>query len=160
MSSNSRRPAAFEAWIRLARATASAQRSIDARIERELGISLSEISALQHVERAPGGRLRRTDLADRLLVSQGGVTRLLAPLERRGLVERAPDPADGRVSLVVLTAEGERLVREAWPMVTRWARELFADRLDPDELATLTELLGRLPDAILAERSLDRPAVG
>ena len=73
-------------------------------------LSLNEYEVLLQLWLAEERRLRRVDLAGRLLLSQGGITRLLAGLEREGLVERAGCPEDRRVVYAHLTAAGaERL---------------------------------------------------
>jgi len=76
------------------------------------GLSVNELLLRMHLERAPGYRLRRVDLAARLDLSQSGVTRMLAPMEKLGRVERAADSRDARVGYVVPRKAGLRLVQE------------------------------------------------
>src|SRR6266487_3457144 len=79
----------------------------DARADAELGaihgLGISDFAALHHLAQAQGGRLRRVDLARRLALTPSGVTRLLAPLERRGLVTREASGDDARATYAVLT---------------------------------------------------------
>jgi DNA-binding MarR family transcriptional regulator len=93
---------------------------------------------------APGRRLRRVDLAARLDMSQSGVTRMLAPMEKLGWVERAEDPRDARVGYVVLRKAGQRLVQDGTRTLSAQAEALFAEPWTPQELDTLNRLLGRL----------------
>ena len=65
------------------------------------------------LSRAPGGRLRRVDLATELGLTGSAVTRALIPLEKIGFVTREPDPRDARVGYAVLSRSGQRVVREA-----------------------------------------------
>ncbi len=107
-------------------------------------LSLNEYEVLLQLWLAEDRRLRRVDLAQRLLLTQGGITRLLAGLERGALVERAPCPEDGRVAYAQLTATGRRRLEAARRDHLAEVERLFADRFDPAELASLGELLSRL----------------
>jgi DNA-binding MarR family transcriptional regulator len=108
------------------------------------GLSVNELMLLMHLDQAAGGRLRRVDLAERLDLSQSGVTRMLAPMEKVGWVGRAEDPRDGRVGYVVLTTAGRRLAKEGAKTLAQQATTLFGDLWTDKELETLARLLGRL----------------
>jgi DNA-binding MarR family transcriptional regulator len=108
------------------------------------GLSLNEYEVLLQLWLAEGRRLRRVDLAASLLLSQGGITRLLAGLEREGLVERADCPDDGRVVYAQLTAAGATRLEEARRDHLAEVERLFADRFSDRELGALGELLSRL----------------
>jgi DNA-binding MarR family transcriptional regulator len=108
------------------------------------GLSVNELLLLMHLDEAPGGRLRRVDLAERLDMSQSGVTRMLAPMEKVGWVERAEDPRDARVGYVVLRKPGQRLARDGTRTLAAQAETLFAGQWTAQELATLNALLSRL----------------
>jgi DNA-binding MarR family transcriptional regulator len=84
------------------------------------------------------------DLAERLEMSQSGITRMLAPMEKVGWVERGEDPRDGRVGYVVLRKSGRRLAREGARTLGTQASALFGEPWTDEELATLTRLLGRI----------------
>ena len=128
------------------RAHATLTRRLDATMRELHGLTLHEYDVLVQLWLAPEARLRRVDLAGRVLITQGGVTRLLAGLEQRGLVERAPCESDGRVVYAQLTEEGRRLVEAARSAHLRDVQRLFADRFDAAELRTLGSLLARLRD--------------
>jgi DNA-binding MarR family transcriptional regulator len=130
--------------LRLIRAQSHLQNRFAAELGGVHGLSVNELMLLMHLDRAAGGRLRRVDLAERLDLSQSGVTRMLAPMEKVGWVGRADDPRDGRVGYVVLTAAGRRLVKDGAKTLTQQAATLFGDLWTDDELATLARLLGRL----------------
>src|SRR5665811_2220772 len=70
------------------------------------GISLADLAILRELRQAPGGKLRRSELAQRLGVTPSGVARQLSPLERIGLVARESHDRDARLALVVLTPAG------------------------------------------------------
>ncbi len=77
------------------------------------GLSLSEFMILLALRHAQDERLRRIDLADAVGLTASGVTRLLAPMEKIGLVKRQTNAHDARVSLVSLAAGGKRKLEEA-----------------------------------------------
>jgi DNA-binding MarR family transcriptional regulator len=88
--------------------------------------------------------LRRVDLADRILLTASGVTRLLDGLESQGFVERAACDSDRRVVYAVLTESGLAKLREAAATHLPQIDELFGARLADGELDTLVDLLGKL----------------
>jgi DNA-binding MarR family transcriptional regulator len=136
---------AIEAFVRLVRANAAVTRQLSAQLSADHGLSLSDYEALLSLARAPDSRLRRVDLANGLLLTAGGVTRLLDGLERDGFVAREECASDRRVSYAVLTEAGRAKLREASKSHTRQIRELLGGPFDEDELAQLVALLDRLP---------------
>ena len=138
---------AAEAWARLLRVHAAATRVLAARLGEDHGLTLNDYDALLHLSRAEGGYMRRVDLANRLLLTASGVTRLLEGLEEAGLVERASCPSDRRVTYAVITDRGrERLVAASHAHQST-VRAVFEERLSDEELAQLADLLGRLRGA-------------
>ena len=103
----------LEFCVRLSRAYAALTRRLDSVLSSLHGLSFSDVMILYHLERAPGGRLRRVDLAERLGLTASGVTRSLIPLEKLGLVSRQPDPRDARVGYAMLTDAGRDLLGHA-----------------------------------------------
>ena len=144
-------PPALEAWVRLLRGTTSLRRTLSAELQSEHGLSINDYEALLVLSRADGGRMRRVDLADSLVLTASGVTRMLDGLEHAGLVEKASCSSDARVSYAVLTDKGRATLRAASDMHTASVRRFFEDRFAAEELATLAELLRRLPDAAGAD---------
>jgi len=135
-----------EAWVRLLRAHASTTRTLSAQLQAEHELSINDYEALLHLSRE-GGHMRRVDLAQKLLLTQSGVTRLLEGLERCGLVEKGSCPSDLRVTYAVLTDEGRKRLHEASESHLAAVRALFSEHFTAEELEQLAELLGRLPGA-------------
>jgi DNA-binding MarR family transcriptional regulator len=136
---------AIEAFVRLVRANAAVTRQLSAQLSADHGLNLSAYEALLRLARAPDSRMRRVDLANGLLLSAGGVTRLLDSLERDGFVAREECSSDRRVSYAVLTKKGRDKLREASKSHTRQIRELLGGAYDGEELEQLVALLDRLP---------------
>jgi DNA-binding MarR family transcriptional regulator len=132
------------AFARLLRAHASITRELSAKLVAEHGLTINDYEALLHLSRAPEGALRRVDLAERLVLTPSGVTRLLDGLERAGYVEKGACASDARVTYAVLTDQGRAKLERASRSHLADVRGLFEGRLSPEELATLTELLRRL----------------
>jgi DNA-binding MarR family transcriptional regulator len=122
----------LELVIAIAEARDRIARRMDAVLGGHFGISFTDFQLLGHVADAPGGRIRRVDLAELLAISPSGVTRALQPLERIGLVDRVVDPRDARSGLAVLTASGERVLEDARAAAREAADQLFAG-IDPDD---------------------------
>ncbi|MFF9580374.1 MarR family winged helix-turn-helix transcriptional regulator [Streptomyces achromogenes] len=136
---------ALDAALRLVRAQAALVRRFDARLGGLHGVSLADFTLLLRLAQAPGGRMRRVDLAEALGLTASGVTRGLAPLERIGLVTREPDARDARVAYAALTGTGRRLLAEMLATAQETAAEVFAaPDWAPADLARLTALLSRL----------------
>jgi DNA-binding MarR family transcriptional regulator len=136
---------AIDAFIRLVRANAAVTRQLSAQLSTDHGLNLSAYEALLRLARAPDTRLRRVDLANGLLLTAGGVTRMLDGLERDGFVAREECSSDRRVTYAVLTQTGRAKLREASKSHTRQIRELLGGPYDEDELEHLVALLNRLP---------------
>jgi DNA-binding MarR family transcriptional regulator len=138
-------PPAVTVWIRLLRGHAAARRSLGVSLQEQHGLSVNDYEALLLLSQAEGGHLRRVDLADGLQLTPSGVTRLLDGLEAAGLVEKASCSRDARVTYAVLTDLGRERLELASCGHVASIRALFEERYNEHELATLAELLGRLP---------------
>ena len=129
--------------LRLARANAVLLRRFDSALGSHHGISFGDYQVLNHLARAPGGRLRRVDLAERLGLTASGVTRTLLPLEKIGLVSRQPDPRDARVGYAVVTDTGQELMNNATDVVDLVSREALR-AFPPEQLAAMSAILGQM----------------
>lgn len=137
--------AQLDAWVRFLRAHAAVTRQLSAELVRDHGLTINDYEVLLHLSRAPGRRMRRVDLAGRVLLTASGITRLLDGLGRAGFVEKVACEEDARVSYAHLTDAGRAKLEQASCTHLAGIREAFLDRFDADERATLAELLGRLP---------------
>jgi len=131
-------------WRALLRAQAIIARRLQADLLAAHDLALGSYDVLLHLSEAPGGRLRMNDLADRVLLSRSGLTRLIDRLQAAGLVARQSCDSDARGLYAVLTPAGRARLAEATPTYRRAVRRYMLDRLDPQELRTLEEILTRL----------------
>jgi len=104
------------------------------------GIGLSEYLVLNQLYLTPNQKMRRSDLAERVGLSPSGVTRLLNPMEKIGLVEKEENPRDARVSLVTLSAAGKQVYEDAQISFGHASVTLF-ESLDTKRLSAFSELL-------------------
>jgi DNA-binding MarR family transcriptional regulator len=99
---------------------------------------------LLELSAAPGRRLRMHELADAVVLSRSGLTRLVDRLERAGLLRREPDPADRRGAFAVLTEEGAAMRKRMWPVYARGISGHFGEHLSDAEVRTLARALERV----------------
>lgn len=137
-------PVELDAWRSFLRAHSRVTRLLDAELAHECDLPLGSYEVLLHLNEAPDRRLRMTELADRVLLSRSGLTRLVDRLERDGLIRRESCPSDARGTNAVLTDEGLRRLKAAAPVHLRGVREHIVDLLDETELATIASALGRI----------------
>jgi DNA-binding MarR family transcriptional regulator len=141
----SEQASAVEVFVRLVRGHAAATRALNVRLVADHGLTINDYEALLHLARADGRRMRRVDLADRLILTASGVTRLLDGLEQAGYVERAACASDRRVTYAVLTEAGLDKLRTASESHVADIRGYFESRFSAEELEQLVALLDRLP---------------
>ena len=111
------------------------------------GIGFNDFMILYLLRQAAGERMRRIDLAEKIGLTASGVTRMLLPLEKMGLIKREASERDARVSYVALTPTGNRLFEEARTTANAVAREIItADKAGKATAlsAMLTELGGNI----------------
>jgi DNA-binding MarR family transcriptional regulator len=111
------------------------------------GISYSEFIVLLHLDRAPEKSMRRIDLAEKVALSASGVTRMLKPMEKIGLVTKEANARDARVSLVKLTDAGMRIVNEAKASLEYTAGNILSG-IKPEDLTIVDEVLKALGGSI------------
>lgn len=132
-------------WIAFLRSHSAITRELSAQLQREHGLTLNDYEVLLHLANAEHGMMRRVDLAESVILTASGITRLLDGLERAGCVEKATCSSDARVSYAKITDAGHKKLHEASATHLRGIDELFLGRYSEEERATLAELLSRLP---------------
>jgi DNA-binding MarR family transcriptional regulator len=132
------------AWRGLLRAHAGLTRSLDAELLREHDLPLSSYEVLLFLADAPDGQLRMSELADGVLLSRSGLTRLVDRLERDGLLRRERCADDARGFLATITPKGRALFQRARRTHLDGVRERFLAHLSPEEQRMLAELWERV----------------
>src|ERR1700680_4287720 len=113
---------------------------LDAELQAQRGITLGWYDVLVHLEDAPEG-LGMTEIANRILFSKSGLTRVIDRMEAAGLVRRERPPEDRRVVKVLLTPTGVDALNAARAIHRRGIQEHFVSHLDPAEREALAEML-------------------
>jgi len=137
--------AAVDAWVRLLRAHASTTRNLSGYLYADHGLTINDYEALLRLSRAEGEQMRRVDLADELILTASGVTRLLDGLERAGYVRKGSCKSDARVTYAVLTPLGREKLDQASESHLAQVQAFFEEHLTSKQLETLADLLARLP---------------
>ncbi len=126
------------------RAHSELTRELDAELAREHDLPLSSYEVLLFLNDADEGRMRMSELADSVLLSRSGLTRLVDRLERQGLLRRERCESDARGLFAEITPEGRRVFGKARRTHLDGVRRLFLDRFSRDELRTLGGLWAKL----------------
>jgi DNA-binding MarR family transcriptional regulator len=132
------------AWRGLLRAHSELVRTLDAELAREHDMPLSTYEVLLYLNDSDDGRMRMSELADSVLLSRSGLTRLVDRLEREGLLRRERCESDARGLFAEITDEGRRVFGEARATHLDGVRRLFLDRFTRDELRAIGELWKKL----------------
>jgi DNA-binding MarR family transcriptional regulator len=137
-------PAELRAWRGMLRVHSRLVKVLDARLDQDHGLPLTSYEVLVHLSEADGDRMRMCDLAESILLSRSGLTRLVDRLEREGLIVRDTCTSDGRGCFAVLTDEGEELLAHARPTHLSGVRERFLRHFSEAELLQLAAFWERV----------------
>jgi DNA-binding MarR family transcriptional regulator len=132
-------PLETAAWRGFLRVHSALVRELDHELEREHGLPLHQYEVLLVLAGREDGRMRMSELADSVLLSQSGLTRLVDRLERVGLVARDRCEQDRRGLYARITDEGRARFVEARRTHLQGVHERFLDRFTTDELAALAK---------------------
>jgi DNA-binding MarR family transcriptional regulator len=130
-------PEELGAWRGLLRVHSALVKALDAELLAAHDLPLTSYEVLINLQAAPGRRRRMAELADGVLLSRSGMTRLVDRLERDGLLERDACTDDGRGTYAVLTDKGEACLDAARRTHLGGVRDRFLEHFQPDELRTL-----------------------
>jgi DNA-binding MarR family transcriptional regulator len=136
------------AWRGLLRVHSALVKALDAELLSNHDLPLTSYEVLIQLQSSPGRRRRMAELADGVLLSRSGMTRLVDRLERDGLLVRDACTDDGRGTFAVLTDKGDALLSQARRTHLDGVRERFLRHFEAEELRTLATLWNRvLPGA-------------
>ena len=134
----------LDAWRAFLFAHAQVRRQLERELQAEQAMGLGEYEVLLLLARAESRRLRMSELAERLVLSRSGVTRLIDRLQAEELVERGSCDTDRRGAWAILTDAGQRRLRDASPTHLRGVGQHFLDRIPADELEAMRRTLERV----------------
>ena len=144
MSSHVLSSQALSAWVAFLRGHATLTRALNAQLVADHGLTINDYEVMLRLSRAPDRRLKRVELAQSVLLTPSGITRLLDGLEAAGWVEKASCTSDARITYAVLTELGLARLREAAASHLSDVDRVFAAHFETEELDTLASLLSRL----------------
>ncbi len=146
-----------EAWAALLRSHAAVVGRLEREMDRERHLALRWYDVLLSLFRAPRPGLRMQDLAEAVVLSRTRVSRVVDEMEAAGLVERKPNPADGRSIIVVMTRKGRTEFRAAAPVYLRGIAQHFTALLTAGELECVATALGKVVAAHTPAKRSARP---
>jgi DNA-binding MarR family transcriptional regulator len=133
-------PEQLAAWSGFLRSHAQIVRALDADLESEHGLPLTSYDVLIQLSLAPDRRLRMFELAEAIVLSRSGLSRLVGRLERSGLVERERGQRDQRQVYAQLTDRGFEVLAQATPTHVAGVKERFLERLSDEQTAQLAAI--------------------
>ena len=139
------------AWYDFLRAYATVLRKIDAELQADKALSMEWYDVLITLARAPGQRLRLSEIADRVLLSRSGITRLIDRIEAAGLLKREPSPEDRRGMFAVLLPAGRTAIDTSWPTYARLILTHFGQHLTDTEAQAIHTAFSKIAPLPIVE---------
>jgi DNA-binding MarR family transcriptional regulator len=133
------------AWYAQAKMNSRLMERLSDEMERQTGLPAAWFDVLANLKAR--GPTRMNELADELILSRGGATRLVARMEEAGLVERETPPTDRRATFAVITAKGVEALERAVPVHLELVEQAFSRHLEPDEAETVLRVAARVCEA-------------
>lgn len=134
----------MEAWVSYVYGHSALVRRLNAEILEAHGLGLNDYEVMLRLWYAPDHQMRRIDLAESVLLTASGITRLLDRMQAAGYVDKAFCPTDARVTYAVLTEAGIEKFTAARVTHLEGVQRAFGERFSAEEAATLAQLLGRI----------------
>jgi DNA-binding MarR family transcriptional regulator len=149
--------AELETWRAFLRAHSTMLRRISRDLEDADLPPLTWYDVLATLRDAPDRRLRQVEIAERVLLSNSGLSRLVDRIEAKGLVQRVQCPEDRRSLYVELTDEGQEMLDQMWPAYAKGIADDFLPALGANlvEIRATLESIGRQCDAAKAAKAAD-----
>ena len=132
------------AWAALLRIHAALVPVLDQELQAAHGLPLTWYDVLLELNAAPERRLTMGELGRVAVVSRSRVSRVVDELVRAGLVDRQPNPSDGRSAYAVITESGRRRLRAAAPTYLAGIERHFTTKLSATEAKTVARALGKV----------------
>lgn len=140
------------AWRAVLKGQALLMARLDTDLRTRAGMSLSEYDVLVQLSEAPDRKLPMAELANAVVFSRSGLTRMIDSMERRSLVTREHSRTDRRSWFAVITADGQAALRSAWQVHGAGVRDHFAAHTTTEQARALAHVFG----SIIAELAPDQ----
>jgi DNA-binding MarR family transcriptional regulator len=140
--------AELDSWLSVVRLMTWLPWSIDQQLRRDSDLGIVEYQVLAMLSTSSGRTMRMSSLAEVTNASLSRLSHLFKRLEKRGLVRREPDPADGRFTNAILTEKGFQTLAEAAPGHVAHVRSLVIDVLSSEQLRRLGLAADRITSRI------------
>ena len=131
-------------WVAFLAAHAAVLDTLERGMEQDVGLPLPWYDVLVNLSMAPEGRLRLGELAESVILTRSGITRLLDRMDAAGLVQREPAPGDRRGYFAVLTQKGQSLLEQAAPGHSQRAWDCFIQHIKSEEFPALQAVFDRV----------------
>lgn len=135
------------AWRTFLAAYGTTMRSLEHEMLEDQGIPLTWYEILARLDATPDGLMQMKDLAECILLSRSGLTRLIDRMAAEGLVDRLPCPEDRRGTYAAITDEGQNALHRAMPSHIQGINEHFLRYLDVFDVQALQRVLKKVLDA-------------
>lgn len=132
------------AWLNLIQAGSVVSEAVEGALQADVGLTLAEHEVLVRLAHTPEGRLPMHDVAELLLVSKSGVTRIVDRMVRDGMVERTSCATDRRIVYAQLTEAGRRKLDQAEPVFSRALDGAFSTHLGDVDVRRLRGALRKV----------------
>ncbi|MBM3935020.1 MAG: MarR family transcriptional regulator [SAR202 cluster bacterium] len=136
----------LEAWKTLLQTHSRVVRTLEEEMDRDQGLPLTWYEILGHLRAAPESRLRMQTLAESILLSRSGLTRLFDRMEEAGLVLRAPCAEDRRGTWATLTEKGKEVYSKASPGHISGIQQHFSRHISDDDASAIIEAFSKILD--------------
>ena len=142
--------AQLRAYLTLKEVSSLLEHAVEQQLRVDGGLTGPQFQILARLHDSPGARLRMTDVADGMVYSRSGLTYQAGQLEKAGLIDRTPAEDDERSVMVTLTPAGRKRLRQVMPGHIEVVQRLLLAALDREDIAAITEILGRVRDRMRA----------
>lgn len=136
--------ATVRAWILIHRSNRKLLEQVGVALKKNGLPPLDWYDVLLELQRAKGEGLRQFELGERILLSKHNLSRLIDRLENQGLLSRLPSEEDGRGYRIVISREGERMLKKIWPVYGEAIQQEFGEKLNQSEISALIRLLEKV----------------
>lgn len=137
---------AVRAWIQLHQVQRLLMERVEAPLKNNELPPLDWYDVLLELHRAKSSGLRQYEISKKILLNKHNLSRLIDRLEKNKLVGRHACAEDGRGNRIKITAKGETILKQVWPVYSQSIQDSFGAKLDSDELTELSRILSKVLD--------------